>query len=68
MYIYIYIYIYIYKILVVKQIRDFQLVGQKEWGSGGRCEPPSGSRAKPWWGTGLIMLHITVKYKEIAKK
>ena len=21
------------------------------WGSGGRCKPPSGSRAEPWWGS-----------------
>ena len=23
---------------------------KNSWGSGGRCKPPSGSRAEPWWG------------------
>ena len=32
------------------------------WASGGHCKPTSGSRSKPWWGSGVIPLGIFSTY------
>ena len=33
-----------------RELHKREALTQRSWGSGGRCEPSSGSRAEPWWG------------------